>query len=102
LKYRTTEEGGRTTPARSGYRPQLKFSFEEIQTSAQQVFVDKEAVYPGDTVKAEITMTSPAIFIGRLVCGEVFEFREGARIIGTGQIIEILDTELGSSRDNDK
>jgi elongation factor Tu len=94
LKYRTTEEGGRTTPARSGYRPQLKFSFEEIQTSGQQVFIGKDTVRPGESVEAEITMVSPHIFKGRLSCGMVFEFREGDRVMGTGQIIELLNAEL--------
>jgi translation elongation factor EF-Tu-like GTPase len=47
LIYRTTEEGGRRTPAKSGYRPQVKFDFVEMQTSGQQVFMDKEWVYPG-------------------------------------------------------
>jgi translation elongation factor EF-Tu-like GTPase len=101
LKYYAIEQGGRTMPARSGYRPQLKFGFEEMQTSGQQVFLDKEVVYPGDTVKAEITMASPMIFRGRLVCGEAFEFREGDRIIGTGRIIEILNSELNVSPNND-
>jgi translation elongation factor EF-Tu-like GTPase len=99
LKYHTSEEGGRRTPAKSGYRPQVKFDFEQMQTSGQQVFIDKEWVYPGDTVKAEITMVSPMIFTGRLVEGMVFQFREGARVIGTGHIIEILNPELkGSSK----
>jgi len=94
LRYYTTEEGGRRTPANSGYRPQIKFDFEEMQTSGQQVFIDKEVVYPGDTVKAEITMGSPSIFKGRLLEGMAFEFREGARVIGTGMVIEILNGEL--------
>ena len=51
-------------------------------------------MYPGDTVKAEITMLSPRIFKGRLLEGMVFEFREGARVIGTGTLIEILNGEL--------
>lgn len=94
LKYYTIEEGGRRTPAKSGYRPQVKFDFEEAQTSGQQVFVDKDIVYPGDTVNAEISMASPMIFKGRLSCGIAFEFLEGAKVIGTGQIIEIINPEL--------
>jgi translation elongation factor EF-Tu-like GTPase len=58
------------------------------------VFIGKEMVCPGDTVNAEITIASPKIFKGRLSCGMAFEFREGARIIGTGHIIEIVNPEL--------
>ena len=50
LKYRTTEQGGKQTPAKSGYRPHIKFDFIEIHTSGQQTFIDKEAVFPGETV----------------------------------------------------
>ena len=96
LKYYTPEEGGRNVPAYSGYRPQLKFDFEEMQTSGQQMFLDKKTVYPGDTVNAEITMASPKLFMGRILRGMTFQFREGAKIIGTGQIIEILNRELNS------
>jgi translation elongation factor EF-Tu-like GTPase len=94
IKYYTPEEGGRSMPAHSGYRPQIKFDFEEMQTSGQQVFIGKDVVCPGDTINAEITMASPRIFRNRLSCGMAFEFREGAKIIGNGQIIDIINTEL--------
>ena len=44
LKYYTTEEGGRSNPARSGYRSQVKFEFEEMQTSGQQVFIEGDGL----------------------------------------------------------
>lgn len=94
LKYRTAEEGGRTKPAYSGYRPQIKFGFEVMQTSGRQMFIGKDNVRPGETVTAEITMASPHIFHGRISCGMYFEFREGAKVIGTGEIIEILNGDL--------
>lgn len=58
LKYKTTEDGGRKTPAFSGYRPQVKFPFSEMQTSGQQKFIDKKSVNPGDTVNAEVSILS--------------------------------------------
>ena len=94
LKYRTAEEGGRKTPAFSGYRPQVKFSFSEMQTSGQQTFIDAEVVYPGDTVKAEFKILSVALFANCLEEGMNFEFREGSRIIGIGEIIEIVNEKL--------
>jgi elongation factor Tu len=94
LIYRTTEEGGRQTPAFSGYRPQVKFPFSEMQTSGQQKFVDKEVVYPGDTVKAEIGIISLEFFQHQLSKGMSFEFREGSRVVGTGRIIKILNPQL--------
>lgn len=94
LIYLKPEQGGRSTPVASGYRPQLKFDFTELQTSGQQIFADRELVYPGDEVIANITMLSPHFYLGKLEQGKQFEFREGARIIGTGEIIEILNKDL--------
>ena len=94
LRYYATEDGGRTSPAHSGYRPQIKFEFEEMQTSGQQAFIGKDRVRPGETVAAESTMLSPHIFKYKLSAGMTFEFREGARIIGTGKILELLNGEL--------
>ena len=39
LRYRTIEQGGRKTPVSSGYRPQLKFNFTEMQTTGHQFFI---------------------------------------------------------------
>lgn len=94
LIYRTTEQGGRQTPAKSGYRPQVKFDFTEMQTSGQQTFIDKETVFPGDTVDAKIKILSPEYFAGSLIEGMNFEFREGATVIGTGEIKHIINDKL--------
>jgi len=100
LKYLTTEQGGRKTPAHSGYRPQVKFDFTEMQTSGQQTFIDKEIVYPGETVNAKIKIVSPDYFAGNLKEGMKFEFREGATIIGTGQITNIINDKLDKPAGN--
>ena len=100
LKYLTTEQGGRKTPAYSGYRPQVKFDFTEMQTSGQQTFIDKEIVYPGETVNAKIKIVSPDYFAGNLKEGMKFEFREGATIIGKGQIKNIINSKLDKPAGN--
>jgi hypothetical protein len=94
LKYLTREEGGRQTPAFSGYRPQVKFDFDEMQTSGQQTFLNKDIVHPGDTVEAAIRILSVEHFENRLTEGMTFEFREGSRVIGTGKIMSILNDRL--------
>lgn len=94
LKYRTTENGGKQTPVHSGYRPQIKFDFEEIQASGQQTFIDKEIVLPGETVTAKIKILSSNFYTGRLTEGLNFEFREGAKIIGTGENKNIVNDKL--------
>ena len=94
LKYLSTEQGGRKTPANSGYRPQVKFDFAEMQTSGQQTFIDKETVYPGEKVDAKIKILSPDYFADCLTEGMNFEFREGSTLIGTGQIKYIVNDKL--------
>ena len=94
LTYFTTEQGGRKTPATSGYRPQVKFDFNEKQTSGQQTFIDKEIVYPGDKVLAKIKVLSPHFFADNLEDGMKFEFREGATIIGIGELKNIINDRL--------
>jgi hypothetical protein len=76
LKYKTTEEGGRKGPAKSRYRPLVEFPGLEPLTSGEQIFIDKEIVNPGDTVKAEMTILSVQAFEGKLYVGEPFRFWE--------------------------
>lgn len=94
LKFKTFDEGGRSSPAKSGYRPQLSFDFEKIATSGRQNFIDKEWVCPGETVEAEITMLSPQFFEKRLYEGLEFKFIEGSKTIGTGEILKINNKNL--------
>jgi hypothetical protein len=94
LQYLTSEQGGRKTPAKSGYRPQVKFDFDEMQTSGQQTFIKKEWINPGENVKAKIKILSPDHFAHTLTEGMEFEFREGATIIGTGKIEYIVNEKL--------
>lgn len=94
LTYLKSEQGGRDTPVVSGYRPQLKFEFSEIQTSGQQIFIDRKIVYPGDTLEAEIKVLSTEHLNGQLKEKMKFDFREGSRIIGTGKIKHIVNDKL--------
>ncbi len=94
LKYLDTSEGGRKTPAFSKYRPQIKFDFDDMQTSGEQTFIDKTVVNPGEEVEASIRIIAVDHFKNRLQEGMAFEFREGSRIIGTGVIVQILNEKL--------
>ncbi|WP_148305621.1 hypothetical protein [Dokdonia sp. MED134] len=94
LKYRTSEEGGRTTNANSGYRPAIKFDFSENQTSGSQRFIRRNFAIPGETVVAEIRVASTEFLKNKLEKGTAFDFREGSRIIGFGKIIEVVNKDL--------
>ena len=94
LKYKTTQEGGRSTPAKTGYRPGVLFDFDSMQTTGCQTFLNKEIVYPGDSVIAEIKILSVDHFAGKLKEGMNFYFCEGSKIIGSGTIEKITNTKL--------
>ncbi len=94
LKFRTTEEGGRSTPAFSCYRPHIKFPFAEMRTSGEQRFIGKSIVHPGETIEAEIRILAVSYFANSLFDGLEFEFNEGSRNVGTGKIIQVLNEKL--------
>lgn len=94
LQYLTTEQGGRKTPACSGYRPQTKFDFDAMQTSGQQTFIEREMVFPGETVNAEIKIIAVEHFAHKLKEGMTFQFLEGSTLVGTGKIKLIINDKL--------
>ena len=94
LEYISTENGGRKSHMKSGYRPQIKFDFTEDQTSGKQIFIDKDIVLPGEVVVAEIILLSPYLYYDQLEVGMKYEIKEGAKIVGYGEIIKILNNKL--------
>lgn len=94
LKFRASEEGGRTTEAHNGYRPGIRFPFDEMQTSGYQEYIGQVSVSPGETVLAKITIMSPAYFVGKLQAGMSFNLLEGSTLMRTGRIEEILNPPL--------
>ena len=94
LYYLTNEQGGRSSYASSGYRPHIQFSYKKYNTSGQQRFLNKEVVKPGENVDAEITILATEEFKNELRSGMIFKFCEGSRVIGFGEIIEIINKEL--------
>lgn len=94
LSYLSTEEGGRKTPAKSGYRPHVKFYFDEMHTTGQQTFIDKEWVNPGESIKAKIKILAVDHFSNSLTEGMNFGFWEGSKLIGKGKISYIVNSRL--------
>ena len=94
IKYLSTDEGGRSTPIKSGYRPHIKFPFSKMMTSAQQKFINQDIVNPGETVNAEIMILSPNFFKHMLKVGMEFKVGEGSKIVANGKLIKILNSDL--------
>ena len=94
VTYLTTEEGGRKGYTASGYRHNIMFEGRKEMTPGEQLFVDKDKVFPGDTATAEIRIFSPSIFENYLFIGQHFEIGEGLKVIGHGELLEITNPKL--------
>ena len=94
LNFKKSEDGGRTHFALSGYRPQVKFNFTEMQTSGQQTYIDNKMAFPGDNINALIKLATTEHLKGFLKEGTTFEFLEGDKLIGTGRILKLKNEAL--------
>ena len=63
VRYLTSEEGGRKTPARTGYRPTMNYDG-KMDWTAMQEYPDNDLVYPGDDLMSFLT---PDNQVGKLV-----------------------------------
>ena len=80
------EEGGRTTPFFSNYRPQFYFRTTDI-TGAIKLPEDVEMVMPGDNVEMEVELIHPIA----IEEGTKFSIREGGRTVGAGSVVKIIE-----------
>jgi hypothetical protein len=94
VTYLTTEQGGRKGYAASGYRPHVKFDGRKELTSGEQLFIDKDKVFPGESVKAEIRILGTDFFKNYLFVGQHFEVAEASHLVGHGEILEVLNPNL--------
>lgn len=94
VTYLTTEQGGRKGYATSGYRPHVKFDGRKELTFGEQLFIDKDKVFPGESVTAEIRIFGTDFFKNYLFVGQHFEVAEASHLVGHGEILEIVNPNL--------
>lgn len=94
VTYLTTEQGGRIGYATSGYRPHVKFDGRKELTSGEQLFIDKDKVFPGESVTAEIRILGTDFFKNYLFIGQHFEVAEASHLVGHGVILEVVNPNL--------
>ena len=100
LTFLSTEEDGRKGHAFSGYRSQ--FYYDGHDWDAIHNYLNVEAVYPGQTVTAQLSFLSPQCHVGKLYPGKEFLIREGQRVVGKGRVTKILDLENSAKRVEEK
>ncbi|WP_183557343.1 hypothetical protein [Mucilaginibacter sp. SP1R1] len=97
LYYLRTTEGGRKSYAYSGYRPHFKVDGKREMTSAEQIFIDQDRVFPGESINSEIRILGKDTFKKHLFNGLDFQLYEGTVLVAKGKIIEVLNEDLKRS-----
>ncbi|MBL8758941.1 MAG: elongation factor Tu [Phycisphaerae bacterium] len=80
------EEGGRTTPFFSGYKPQFYFRTTDV-TGSVKLPAGVAMCMPGDNVTLEIDLGEKPVAMEK---GLRFAVREGGRTVGSGVVTEII------------
>ena len=89
----TTEDGGRNIPFVPGgnrYRPQLSIEGIDGTTTC---FIDevsgRSELGPGEHGEIAARVLSPHLFDVVLKVGQKFELREGAKVVGRGEVLKV-------------
>ena len=94
ISFLPTEQGGRRSPAQSGYRPNHNFGLPGTLNDAAHEYIGCECAAPGQIVKAHMWFLVPEYQRGRLYQGLSFTVQEGSRIVGNGVITKVLNPVL--------
>lgn len=86
-------DGGRQTPAHSGYRPSHKVRDDYLTTGVHH-YIGCDEVLPGQTVRGTITFLTPEVYPHCLWVGRVIDLQEGGRVVGRAQITKIMNAIL--------
>ncbi len=83
----TKEEGGRSTPFFSGYKPQFYFRTTDV-TGSIKLLGGAEMCMPGDNITMECDLGEKPIAMEE---GLRFAVREGGRTVGAGVVTKIIE-----------
>jgi hypothetical protein len=90
MTFLPTSEGGRSGPTENGYHPQ--FTCDGVGWSAAHHYIGTSRVFPGETVRANLTFytADPASLVARIGVGKEFTIEEGTRTVARGRVTDIL------------
>ena len=89
----STEAGGRTKPIGQRYRPNHNFGTEENRSFyIGQIDIPEETqLHPGENKEANVTFLSGPGLREKIAVGTVWRIQEGQWLVGTGEILEVLN-----------
>lgn len=88
-----TSAGGRISPVRGSYRPNHNF-FDPDASEMTIGFIelpDGNELRPGDTIEVPIDLWWWPKLRGEVHPGREWRIQEGARLVGFGRVLEVLD-----------
>jgi elongation factor Tu len=94
ISFLATEQGGRSLPAMSGYRPNHDFGLNGMLNDAAHEYIGRESVAPGEAARANVWFLVPQYQEGRLYPGFKFTVQEGSRIVGSGVVVKVINAAL--------
>lgn len=88
VKIKLEKEVGRTWSIKTGYRPAFNF-IKETLTSGSITLLERDELYPGEEALVKINFHSLEP-LGNIREGTSFNFYEGALLIGSGKVLNII------------
>jgi len=87
-----SEKGGRFSPPQSGFRPQIDVG--SVHTSCWVESLDGKTVFEFDIEhNVMLKMLYPDEYEKKLTVGSPVHLYEGSKLIGSGRILDILDSK---------
>jgi elongation factor Tu len=84
------DNGGRTNPIFSGYRPQFFFDDQDFECRSFEV-EQESGIYPGQTAQVRIILSDYAAskLKDKVGPGRMFELHEGKKTVAVGTVIAV-------------
>ena len=89
----STDEGGRSTPAIIGYRPN-HLVMKNYLTSGLHVYLDQDYVFPGHIARTGIAFITPEFYPNCLIEGMKINVQEASHVIGYAKVTKIYNELL--------
>jgi translation elongation factor EF-Tu-like GTPase len=96
ITFLSTEQGGKTRPASSGYRPNHLIK-QHYLTSGEHTYINVQEVLPGQTARVYIKFITPEAYPNILWVGKIINVQEASRIVGYAKVLKIFNKLLETS-----
>ncbi|MEM6483622.1 MAG: hypothetical protein AAF662_01370 [Pseudomonadota bacterium] len=91
VRFRKTEEAGRSGFASTGYRPQFHIANQDW--CSQISCPNHERMHPGHSYSVKIAFLSEDLIWDNLQEGSQFLLREGGKVVAEGEIVRVPDCD---------